>query len=51
MARVLMLFVLVATLAGCAGDPRSSKGLQWVIEQERERQELDRAGFPQYNDS
>ncbi len=25
-------------------------GVRWLLEQERDRERLDRAGFPQYND-
>lgn len=38
----------VLALAGCASDPRSSKGIDWVVETEAEKARLDAAGFPQY---
>jgi hypothetical protein len=49
--RALLALVALGVLAGCAADPRASQGLRWVIEQEEERKQYDKAGFPQYNDS
>jgi len=43
------LAAIVATLAGCASDPRSSQGLQWVVDQQKERSRLQSQGFPQYS--
>ena len=40
--------IAAAVLAGCASDPRQSKGLQWVVEQQAERTRLEAQGFPQY---
>lgn len=48
-AVALALAAIVGVLAGCASDPRYSQGLQWVVEQEAERQRLQAQGFPQYN--
>ncbi len=45
----LALVVIAAVLAaGCASDPRYSKGLSWVVEQQQERDRLQAQGFPQY---
>jgi hypothetical protein len=38
----------VAVLAGCASDPRSAQGRNWVVEQQAERTRLEAQGFPQY---
>jgi len=48
---VTPLFVAIALgfLAGCASDPRYKSGLQWVVDQEAERQRLQAQGFPQYS--
>jgi len=51
MARLLMLAVAAAVLAGCASDPRYAKGLEWVLENEAEKRRLNAQGFPQYNTS
>jgi hypothetical protein len=48
LVRFALAAVALATLAGCASDPRQSKGLQWVVEQQSERDRLEAAGFPQY---
>jgi uncharacterized lipoprotein len=38
--RLLALAAIVATLTGCASDPRYSQGLQWVVDQQKERTRL-----------
>lgn len=48
LVRRVLLALALATLAGCASDPRRSTGLQWVVEQQAERDRLEAAGFPQY---
>jgi len=41
----------LATLAGCASDPRRNQEvLDWVLWNEAEKKRLDDAGFPQYNE-
>jgi uncharacterized lipoprotein len=47
--RLLLLALAAAILAGCASDPRYSKGLEWVLENEAEKRRLTDMGFPQYN--
>jgi hypothetical protein len=47
--RLLTLAAILATLAGCASDPRYSQGLQWVVDQQKERSRLQSQGFPQYS--
>lgn len=46
---LLALAAILATLSGCASDPRHSQGLQWVVEQQTERSRLQSQGFPQYS--
>jgi hypothetical protein len=38
--------LLLLALAGCADRP--SMAVQWVVEQEEQRQRLEAQGFPQY---
>ena len=40
---------VVETLKAKGARSRYSQGLQWVVEQEAERQRLQAQGFPQYN--
>jgi hypothetical protein len=49
--RQSLLVLLAATLlaCGCASDPRYKYGVQWVTEQQAERDRLEAAGFPQYS--
>jgi type IV pilus biogenesis protein CpaD/CtpE len=47
--RIVLAAVAAATLAGCASDPRRAEGLQWVVEQQQERDRLEAQGFPQYS--
>jgi hypothetical protein len=49
LTRMLLAAIALAIFAGCAADPRSKVGLQWVVEQEQERQRLEAQGFPQYS--
>jgi hypothetical protein len=47
-----LLFALLAggANAGCAPvEERRSEGVNWVVQQEAERQRLEDAGFPQFN--
>jgi hypothetical protein len=44
-----LLAVSVTQLIACAADPRYSQGREWVQYNEMEKQRLDQAGFPQYN--
>ena len=48
-ARLLLIGLALAVLAGCASDPRYKQGLNWVVENEAEKRRLNAAGFPQYN--
>jgi hypothetical protein len=48
LVRLALGALTLATLAGCASDPRHSKGLQWVVDQQSERERLEAQGFPQY---
>lgn len=45
----ILLAVMVLGLAGCASDPRSKQGAEWVQWNEMEKKRLQAAGFPQYN--
>jgi hypothetical protein len=47
--RVVLSLIAFGVLAGCASDPRHSKGLNWVVEQQQERARLQAQGFPQYS--
>lgn len=47
--RIALATVAIAILGGCASDPRNAKGLQWVVEQQQERDRLEAQGFPQYS--
>lgn len=47
-APLCLALVGVAVLAGCATDPRSAQGRNWVVEQQAERTRLEAQGFPQY---
>jgi uncharacterized lipoprotein len=47
--RAVLAVVALATLAGCASDPRYSQGVEWVQWNEQEKKRLQAAGFPQYN--
>ncbi len=47
--RLLAIAAVVATLAGCASDPRYGQGMQWVVDQQAERTRLQSQGFPQYS--
>jgi hypothetical protein len=47
--KIALAIVVFSILGGCASDPRSSQGLEWVQWQEAERHRLQAAGFPQYN--
>jgi hypothetical protein len=38
----------VAAIAGCAADPRYKQGLEWVLWNEQQKQQLEAQGFPQY---
>lgn len=41
---------LILALAGCAGHAeRSAQGLQWHLDNERAKKQLNDQGFPQYN--
>jgi hypothetical protein len=42
------LTVAVAAIAGCAADPRYKQGLEWVLWNEQQKQQLEAQGFPQY---
>jgi hypothetical protein len=46
--RAALACILAAMLAGCASDPRSGSGLEWVEGQAAERQRLEAMGFPQF---
>ncbi len=45
-----MLLAGASPLAGCASDPRYQQGLKWFLENEAQKAELERMGFPQYAD-
>jgi hypothetical protein len=47
-ARVCLALAGAGVLAGCATDPRSAQGRNWVVEQQAERTRLEAQGFPQY---
>lgn len=47
-ARTLLAAVAIAVLAGCAAG-QQSQAVQWIKEDEAQRQRLNDAGFPQYN--
>ncbi len=47
--RIALAAVAAAILGGCASDARNPKGLQWVVEQQQERDRLEAQGFPQYS--
>jgi hypothetical protein len=49
LARTLLAAIALATIAGCAADPRYKMGQQWVVEQGAERERLQAQGFPQYS--
>jgi outer membrane biogenesis lipoprotein LolB len=46
---LLLALAALNVLAGCASDPRSKQGVEWVTWQDAERQRLQAQGFPQYN--
>ncbi len=50
--RRICVFVLlpasVLQLAGCASDPRYKQGVNWVVENEAQKAQLNAMGFPQY---
>jgi len=49
--RMVFLFVLAAglwSLAGCASSGPPSQAVQWIVETEAQKKQLNDAGFPQY---
>ena len=48
-AKAILAALALGVLSGCASDPRSKQGLEWVQWQESERKRLTAEGFPQYN--
>jgi hypothetical protein len=50
--RIVLLFVLavgLADLSGCASPGSPSQAVQWIVETEAQKKQLNDAGFPQYN--
>jgi len=48
---MVFLFVLAAglwSLAGCASSGPPSQAVQWIVETEAQKKQLNDAGFPQY---
>jgi ABC-type glycerol-3-phosphate transport system substrate-binding protein len=39
----------LAVLAGCASSGAPSQAVQWIVETEAQKKQLNDAGFPQYN--
>jgi hypothetical protein len=48
---VIAATIAIATLAGCASDPRYNQGVDWGASNEREKARLQAQGFPQYEDN
>jgi hypothetical protein len=46
--RIACVALAVAAIAGCAADPRYKQGLEWVLWNEQQKQQLEAQGFPQY---
>jgi type IV secretory pathway VirB2 component (pilin) len=47
----LAAILIVSALAGCAASAPPSQAVQWIVETEAHKKQLDDAGFPQYNGS
>jgi len=46
---LLMLGAALSGLAGCATSGPPSQAVQWIVETEAQKKQLNDAGFPQYN--
>ena len=46
---VLAIALALGTLAGCATSGSPSQAVQWIVETEAQKKQLNDAGFPQYN--